>query len=208
MQNLFRFAVLLSVLLSSTAIPACGQTKDLSLPSKVPTPSEISDNKLLESCLGYALDEYPKPASPRHPKETAPLDLKDAVIPPDLVRETEIIGELPPQIRKYQGRWALRLINKAYMPYAAFVERLTPAEMTIAFVMRPEPGHKLDPTKGFRHTLEWTGTAFVKRNADLWGAPGTITLMVGVSQFADVMILAINDGREAHLAGCLFSEQP
>jgi hypothetical protein len=172
---------------------------------KEPTPSEISDNKLLNSCLSYVLGEHPEPASRRHPKETAPLDLKDAVFPPDLVTKTEIIGDVPPAIRKYQGRWALRLINKSYIPYAAFVERLTPTEMTIALVVKPEAGHKLDPAKGFRHRLDWTGDAFIGRNVDMWGG---IDLSVGVSPFGDAMILAASNDREGHLLGCLFSEQP
>jgi len=196
------------LLLASTGVSVWGETGTPPVPRTEPTPSEISDNKLLESCLSYALDQNPKSASGRHPKETAPLDLKDAVVPPALITETEIVGDVPPQIRMYQGRWALRLTNKTYMPYAAFVERLTATEMTIALVMRPEAGHKLDPSKGFRHKLEWTGDAFVGRNIDLWGGTGTTTLLIGVSQFGDAMVLAVENNKEANLLGCLFSEQP
>ncbi|TMJ38812.1 MAG: hypothetical protein E6G87_05620 [Alphaproteobacteria bacterium] len=135
------------------------------------------------------------------------MDLKGAVLPPNLITKTEIVGDVPSPIRMYQGRWALRLTNKSYIPYAAFVERLTPTEMTIALVMRPEEGHKLDPTNGFRHKLEWTGNAFVGRDVNLWGGKAT-TLMIGISQFGDVMILATKNSIDAQLLGCLFSEQP
>ncbi len=207
MRKLARVSIFLSVFLVLGDVPSWGGSANIPLPKTEPAPSQENDNKLLQSCLGYAFDEYPQPTSRPHPKETDPLDLKGAVLPPNLITETEIVGDVPSPIRMYRGRWALRLTNKSYIPYAAFVERLTPTEMTIALVMRPEEGHKLDPTNGFRHKLEWTGNAFVGRDVNLWGSKAT-TLMIGISQFADVMILATKNSTGTQLLGCLFSEQP
>jgi hypothetical protein len=206
MRNLAGVSVF--VFLAAGSAPSWGQVDDFSLPRKELSPSEVSDGKLLDSCLSYAFDQSPEPASRRHPKESAPLDLKDAIVPPNLVTETAIVGDVPPEIRMYQGRWALRLTNKSYIPYAAFVERLTPREMTIAFVMRPEDGHHLDPSKGFRHGLEWTGDAFAGQDVIMWGNWGSTNLSVGVSHFGDAMILATSNDIEGHLLGCLFSERP
>ena len=207
MRTLARVSIFLSVLLVLGDVPSWGDSENFPLPKTEPAPSQENDNKLLQSCLSYALDQHPVPTSGRHSRETTPLDLKGAVLPPNLITKTEIVGDVPFPIRMYQGRWALRLTNKSYIPYAAFVERLTPTEMTIALVMRPEEGHKLDPTNGFRHKLEWTGNAFVGRDVNLWGGKAT-TLMIGISQFGDVMILATKNSIDAQLLGCLFSEQP
>jgi len=206
MQHVFRTLVLVFVLLTSLEISLSEADEILPGPNKVPTPSEVRDSQLFDSCLGYALDEFPKPTSP-HRKENTALDLKDAVVPPNLVTRTKIVGDVPAQIRKYRGRWALRLANKSSLPYAAFVESLTPTEMTIALAMRVEEGNILNPMSGFRHKLLWDGSAFVGHNVNLWGS-GEVTLAIGLSQFGDVMILITDDGREGHLEGCLFSEQP
>lgn len=206
MQNLVRVSVLLPLLL--IGCPSRGHTDDFSLRKKDLSPSEVSDGNLLNSCLSYILDEQPEPATRRPRKETEPLDLTDAVFPPNLVTKTEFVGDVPPEIRKFQGRWALRVINKSYLPYAAFVERLTPTEMTIALVLRPEPGHKLNPALGFRHKLKWTGTAFGDEHATLFGNWGVTSLGAGVSQFGDVMLLSTSNQIEGHFLGCLFSEQP
>jgi hypothetical protein len=207
MRTLTRVSIFLSVLLVLGDAPSWGDSENIPLPKTEPAPSQENDNKLLQSCLSYALDQHPGPTSGRHPRETTPLDLKGAVLPPNLITETEVVGDVPSPIRMYRGRWALRLTNTSYIPYAAFVERLTPTEMTIALVMRPEEGHKLDPTNGFRHKLEWTGNAFVGRDVNLWGGKAT-TVMIGISQFADVMILATKNSTGTQLLGCLFSEQP
>src|SRR5437762_5750571 len=207
MRTLARVSIFLSVFLVLGNVPSWGDSENFPLPKTEPAPSQENDNKLLQSCLSYALDQRPVPTSGQHSRETTPLDLKGAVLPPNLITKTEIVGDVPSPIRMYQGRWALRLTNKSYIPYAAFVERLTPTEMTIALVMRPEEGHKLDPTNGFRHKLKWTGNAFVGRDVNLWGGKAT-TLMIGISQFGDVMILATKNSIDAQLLGCLFSEQP
>ncbi|MGE0146769.1 MAG: hypothetical protein AB7R87_05235 [Parvibaculaceae bacterium] len=165
----------------------------------------MDDAKLFDRCLNFALDDHVGAVPRRLPFERhQALDLAGTIAPPDLVKETLIVGNVPWQIKKFQGQWALRLTDKSFL-YAAFVERLTPTEMTIALVLKPKEELEFDPAR-LRQKLAWEGTAFVGRHSDLF-APGEITFIVGTTRFGDVMTLAVEDGREAHLLGCLFSER-
>ena len=171
------------------------------------------DGKLFEWCLSYFPegDELPESDEAAKPRERPveklpPFDLEGVTAPPDLIKETVIVGNVPDAIKAYQGLWITPMAGKSWLPYAAYVERLTPMEMTIALLHRPPEGQQLDSTKGLRQTLAWDGTGFESKTANLLGMKD-VTFRVQISRFGDALGLGWAGDREGYLLGCLISSK-
>lgn len=162
------------------------------------------DHQLLEWCLSY----FPEPDETivpiERPKTLPPFSMEGVRAPPDLVKETVIVGDIPEAIKAYSGSWLLPWAGKSPFPYAAYVERLTPTEMTIAFLVKPLSDKS---ETGLRHILAWNGMGFSGKTDNLLGIGGGVTVGVAVSSSGEAMGLSFANDREAHILGCLISSR-
>jgi hypothetical protein len=199
MQKLPRLLVLFPALFLGSLSPL-GQTV-----SNQTNVQEV-DNKLFEWCLSYFPDVVLNDGGPleRPVEKLAAIDMTGVVAPPGLITETEIVGDLPPSIKSYKGRWASPFETNPILPYAVFVERLSPTEMTIALLIKSSGGQQRHPPNDLRHRLKWDGQAFIAERSNLLGIEG-VTFGVQVSPFGDAMVLSWSDDREAHLLTCLMA---
>jgi len=131
----------------------------------------------------------------RPPEKFRPLDTENMLIPPDLIRETEIVGNLPPKIERHQGVWILPAIDTP-SPSVIFVERLTPTEMTIVVVRKSYPTNTDNP----RSTLKWDGQVFR-------GVRGEFGHDVVISADGEAMLLIAVSPWEAMPVGCFISSK-
>lgn len=165
------------------------------------------DARLFEWCLSF----FPEPdeAAPlvERPKTLSPFSMEGVRAPPDLVKETVIVGDIPGAMKPYSGFWLLPWTDKSPFPYAAYVERLTPTEMTIAFLIKPLHKSKAYSAKGLRHTLTWSGEDFSGKVENLLGLEGGFTFGVRISPSGEALALGFTDDREAHFLGCLVSSR-
>src|SRR5262245_36819732 len=111
MRDLISVSVLLFLLLHfDTSIFARAATQSLTK----------ADESLYGWCISHFLsldDEGPQSEKgirpiARPPGKFRPLDTDNMLIPPDLIRETEIVGNLPPEIEKHRGIWILPAIDR------------------------------------------------------------------------------------------------
>ncbi len=127
------------------------------------THSQEADDKLPEWCRSHfpGVDQEAWAIS-RPMGEFALFRLADMIAPADLITKTEIVGKLPGYIRKYRGTWIWPRISQP-PDFAIFVERLSPKEMTIAFLSRATAENESYREKlrgNSRQMLTWNGTAF------------------------------------------------
>lgn len=192
MRNVVLF--LLTILVTNGISPSRGSADDKTI--------NETDARLLEWCLSYFPEPDETAAPIERPKTLSPFSMEGVRAPPDLVKETVIVGDIPEAMKAYGGFWLLPWTGKSPFPYAAYVERLTPTEMTIALLVKPL-SEKSD--MGLRHTLTWNGTAFAGKSDNLLGIGGGLTLGVAVSPSGEAMGLGFSNDREAHILGCLIS---
>lgn len=162
------------------------------------------DDRLLEWCLSYFPEPDETVAPIERPKTLPPFKMDGLQAPPDLVKETVIVGDIPDAVKAYSGSWLLPWVGKSPFPYAAYVERLTPADMTIAFLVKPLSNK---PDRALRYTLTWNGQNFAGKTDNLLGIEGGVTFGVVVSPTGEAMALSFANDREGHFLGCLISSR-
>lgn len=165
------------------------------------------DERLFEWCLSYFPEPDEETTPIEQPKTLPPFSMEGVRAPPDLIKETIIIGKIPKAMRAYGGSWLLPWTGKSPFPYAAYVERLTPTEMTIAFLVKPLDGLKAYSANSLRHTLTWSGSDFSGKTENLFGLGGGLTFGVRISPSGDALALSFTDDREGHFLGCLVSSK-
>lgn len=180
MRNLVRVSVLLTTLMvggSSARVEAAPSTK--------------ADEMAFEWCLSQFPEEDnlwsgedTKPL-PRPAEEFGPFDLADARIPPGLITRTEVVGSLPPEIKKYKGQWIWPTHEDAPR-FAIFVERLTATEMTIGWAIKPEKDKDEGAYRDLRTSLKWTGKWFSHFKSS---AKGSETLDILISANGEAMLV-------------------
>jgi hypothetical protein len=178
MQDLVRASILLLAL---------GGT----IPALAVTPATKVDDKALEWCLShFPVEESLSPADdikplPRPAGKFHTFDLAGARTPPGLVRHTEIIGPLPPEIEKYEGQW-IWPTHEDSPRFAIFVERLTATEMTIGWAIKPENDRDEGGYRKLRNLLRWTGKSFSHSESS---ADGSETLDIVISADGEAMLI-------------------
>jgi len=195
MRSLLRVSVLLSVLL------ALGSSTSL----KAETDHEADGNAYLW-CLSYFhIWEDEKGAVSRPTEKLAPFKLADMIVPSDLIRKTQMTGNLPGYIRKYRGVWIWPSVHEP-PPFAVIVERLTPTAMTIAFLSRATEENKSYRQRLLRNSridLTWNGTAFSTK------PEGKIQSVISIyiSAFGQAMLFATENNIEGQPPMCLISSK-
>lgn len=175
------------------------------------SPFTKADEKAFEWCLSHFpfgienpwADENAAPLQ-RPVKSFPPFDIEDMLGPPELIKETEIAGELVPEIAKYQGHWIWPAVSMP-SPMAIFVERLTPTEMTVAMVKKklntePEPHAQ---SSSLRHKLKWNGDAFIEEPQ----GPDGVGYLIRISQDGRAMFVVFVTRIEAMPGMCLLSSK-
>lgn len=196
MRNFLFVTCLLLVVVGASSLGTAEDTDGERIPA--------IDDRLLEWCLSYFPEPDETAAPIERPKTLPPFSMEGVRAPPDLVKETVIVGDIPEAVKAYGGSWLLPWTGKSPFPYAAYVERLTPTEMTIAFLVKPSIDK---PDRGVRYTLTWSGQDFAGKTDNLLGIEGGVTFGVVVSPSGEAMALGFADDREAHFLGCLISSR-
>jgi hypothetical protein len=198
MRDFARVLILLLVLHFASATRARAYT----------SPFTKADENAYAWCISHFLsldDEDPQPDKEilpiaRPAAKLRPFDIKEMLVPPGLITETEIVGRLPPEIEKYRGLWITPTIDAPSLT-AIFVERLTPTEMIIALARRkPDPKASLPPNPDDpRSKLKWNGNVF----NDVRG----VGYIISISPDGEAMFLIAENEREAMPVGCLISSK-
>lgn len=167
-----------------------------------------ADERALEWCLGHFPFGPENPwaseetvVSQRPPERFVPFSIKD---PSDVIEDTVIVGKPPLEIARYRGHWIMPTVSMA-PPIAIFVERLTPAEMTIAIVRAlPYQGSgTLTEPGSSRHILKWNGKAFAEEPAE----PDGVGHLIRISQDGRAMFVVFVTRIEAMPGMCLISSK-